>query len=135
MLHRCAALTLVAIALLAATPAPKPAAASKTASSAPSKTSAPSTSAPKAAGLQPAAPKPAKPLAPETLAHANAIFLTSLSKGGERSVQFRAAAINTHFFLEESGGVSVYEYDGKGEYKRVDFLKGAKLPAAEKKYK
>src|SRR5260221_3865663 len=68
MLHRCAALAFVAIALLAATPAPKPAAA-KTVPPVAAKTSSPSTSAPKAAGLQPAAPKPAKPLAPETLAH------------------------------------------------------------------
>jgi hypothetical protein len=134
MLHRCAALALSAIALLAATPAPKPAAV-KTAAPAPSKTTAPSTPAPKPTGLRPAAPKPAKTLAPETLAHANAIFLNSLSKNGERNIQFRTAAINTHFFLEEAGGVSVYEYDGKGDYKRVDFLKGAKLAAAEKKYK
>jgi hypothetical protein len=134
MLYRCAALAFAATALLAVTPAPKPAAA-KTASPVAAKTSAPSTAVPKAAGLQPAAPKAAKTIAPETLAHGNAIFLTSLSKGGERSVQFRAAAINTHFFLEEAGGVSVYEYDGKGDYKRVDFLKGAKLAAAEKKYK
>jgi ABC-type uncharacterized transport system involved in gliding motility auxiliary subunit len=120
--------------LLAASPAPKPAA-SKTASPAPAKTSAPATPAPKSAGLQPAAPKPAKTLAPETLAHANAIFLNTLSKNGERSIQLRTAAINTHFFLEEAAGVSVYEYDGKSGYKRVEFMKGAKLAAAEKKYK
>jgi hypothetical protein len=134
MLHRCAALAFAATALLAATPPPKPAAA-KAASPAAAKTSAPSTTTPKPAGLQPTAPKTAKTLAPETLAHNNAIFLSSLSKGGARSVQFRASAINNHFFLEEAAGVSVYEYDGKGGYKRVDFLKGAKLAAAEKKYK
>jgi hypothetical protein len=126
MPYRCAVLALLAIALLAAAPAPKPAAVK----AAPPKTATANTPGP-------VAPKPAanRTLAPDTLAHANAIFLNSLSKNGQRSIQVRTAAINTHFFLEEAGGVSVYQYDGKGDYKRVEFLKGAKLAAAEKKYK
>src|SRR5258707_1147147 len=87
-----------------------------------------------ATALLAAAPSPApKPIAPETLAHANALFLCSLSGDGKQRVQFKATAVGTHFFFEEAAGVSVYEYhDGSG-YKRVEFLKGATLATAVKK--
>lgn len=88
-----------------------------------------------ATALLAAAPAPkSKPLAPETLAHANALFLRTLSNDGKQAVQFKAAAVGTHFFFEEAAGVTVYAFDGT-DYKRVEFLKGAKLAAALKKYK
>ena len=79
-----------------------------------------------------AAPPPAK-LAPDTLDHGNAIFLKDLSNDGRTRVQFRASAYGSYFFFEEPAGVTVYLYDGKG-YTKVEFLKGATLAKATKKY-
>ena len=42
---------------------------------------------------------------------------------------FRRHASGTHFFFEESAGVTVYVYDGVG-YKKQTFLKGVRLDAA-----
>jgi len=75
-----------------------------------------------------------KPVAPDSLAHASALFLAGLSNDGKRTVTFKAMARNTRFFLEEPGGVTVYVYDGNG-YRRETFLRGAKLAAAVKKYR
>ncbi|MEA2492063.1 MAG: hypothetical protein QOH21_3855 [Acidobacteriota bacterium] len=72
-------------------------------------------------------------VAPETLAHPMALFLSSLSQDGKRQVTYRASAFGTHFFLEEPSGVTVYRFK-KGQYVREEFLKGAKLAAALKKY-
>jgi hypothetical protein len=74
-----------------------------------------------------------KPVAPESLAHAHALFLAGLSNDGKRSVTFKAMARNTRFFLEEPGGVTVYVFDGTG-YRRETYLRGVKLAAAVKKY-
>lgn len=79
-----------------------------------------------------AAPKP-KTVAPDLLAHANAMFLNSLSNGGKSRISLKAAAIGTRFFLEEPAGVSVYFYDGHN-YRREAFLKGATLEKAMKSY-
>ena len=74
-----------------------------------------------------------KPVAPATLAHPSALFLAGLSNDGKRAVTYRAMARNTHFFLEEPAGVTVYVYDGS-EYKKEAFLRGVKLEKAVKKY-
>lgn len=74
-----------------------------------------------------------KPVAPQTLAHSSALFLAGLASDGKRTVTYRAMARNTHFFLEEPAGVTVYVYDGSG-YKKEAFLRGVKLERAVKKY-
>ena len=116
MRYRFALLLPVAVCLLGAAPAPKPGtkAASKPSSKA----------APKA---------PVKPIAPDAIAHANAIFLRNLSNDGKQRVQFTAAAIDKHFFIEEPAGVTVYQFDGVG-YKKVEFLRGGTLAKAMAKY-
>ena len=83
-----------------------------------------------AASLLAAAPKP---VAPESIPHSDAMFLSSLSNSGARSVTFKATARGTYFFLEESAGVTVYVYDGVG-YRREKFLKGATLEKAVRAY-
>ena len=80
-----------------------------------------------------AAPKP-KTIAPEVIGHANAMFLESLSNGGQRRVAIKAAATGTRYFIEESAGVTVYLYDGLN-YRRDTFLKGSTLDKAMKKYR
>lgn len=74
-----------------------------------------------------------KPVAPETLAHASALFLAGLANDGKRTVTYRATARNTHFFLEEPAGVTVYTYV-ESEYRKETFLRGVKLERAVKKY-
>jgi hypothetical protein len=81
----------------------------------------------------PKKPPAPKVVAPETLAHPNAMFLASLSNGGTRRVTFKAAANGTRFFLEESAGVTVYVYDGH-DYRRDTFLKQLTLEKAMKAY-
>lgn len=61
------------------------------------------------------------------------MFLASLSGDGRQQVTFKAAAMGTHFFLEEAGGVTVYYFDGIG-YRRQTFLKGYTLTKAIKRY-
>lgn len=61
------------------------------------------------------------------------MFLSSLSNSGARRVTFKATALGTYFFLEESAGVTVYVYDGVG-YRREKFLKGATLEKAVRAY-
>jgi hypothetical protein len=101
--------------------------ATASAATAPPKTVAPKTVAPKAV-----APKT---LAPATIPHPTAMFLGSLSKNGKEKVSFRAIAFGTHFFLEETAGVTVYVFDNSVGYRRVTFLKGSTLANALKKYK
>ncbi|HJT18530.1 MAG TPA: hypothetical protein VJ853_14120 [Thermoanaerobaculia bacterium] len=79
-----------------------------------------------------AAPPP-KHIAPETVAHPTALFLASLSGDGHDEVTFKAAAMGTHFFFEEPGGVTVYDFDGR-TYRRERFLKGATLAKAIKQF-
>jgi len=74
-----------------------------------------------------------KPIAPDTMPHSSALFLANLANDGKRTVTYRAMARNTHFFLEEPAGVTVYVYDGTG-YKKEAFLRGVKLERAVKKY-
>ena len=74
-----------------------------------------------------------KPVAPESLPHSSALFLAGLASDGKRTVTYRAMARNTHFFLEEPAGVTVYSYDGN-EYRKETFLRGVKLERAVKKY-
>jgi len=77
----------------------------------------------------------AKTVAPPTIPHPMAMYLSSLSSEGKDRVSFRAMAIGTHFFLEESGGVTVYVYDESVGYRTERFLKGLTLPQALKRYK
>ena len=79
-----------------------------------------------------AATKP-KAIAPTTMPHPVAMFLSSLSSGGKQRVTFKAAAAGTHFFFEEAAGVTVYVFDGAG-YRREAFLKSATLAGAMKRY-
>lgn len=81
-----------------------------------------------------AAPPP-KMLAPATIPHPMAMYLSELSKEGKQQVTFRAAAIGTRFFLEEPAGVTVYTYDETVGYRKEAFLKGSTLAKAMKKYK
>ncbi|HEY2093598.1 MAG TPA: hypothetical protein VGJ81_17125 [Thermoanaerobaculia bacterium] len=74
-----------------------------------------------------------KPVAPDTLAHSTALFLSGLSNDGRRTVTYKAMARNTRFFLEEPAGVTVYVYDGDG-YRKETFLRGMKLERAVKRY-
>lgn len=120
MRRRVALLLLAAACLLGAAPPPQPASksAAKPASKPASKT----------------ASKPAQKLmAPDAISHANAIFLRNLSDDGKQRVLLRAAAHDKHFFFEETAGVTVYQYDGSG-YKKLEFLRGATLATAMKKY-
>ena len=78
-----------------------------------------------------AAPKP--PVAPAAIPHAVAMFMASLAADGKTKVTYTAAARGTHFFFEESGGVTVYSFDGDG-YRKSEFLKGYTLAKALKKY-
>ncbi len=84
--------------------------------------------------LTAATPKRApRTVAPETLGHGDAMFLTSLSNHGARRVSFKATAVGTYFFLEEPSGVSVYVYDGIG-YRREKFVRGTTLEKVVKSY-
>ena len=74
-----------------------------------------------------------RPLAPATLPHPIAMFLAQLSSDGKQKVTYKATAVGTHFFFEESAGVTVYTYDGSG-YKKTEFIRGATLAKAAKKY-
>jgi hypothetical protein len=80
----------------------------------------------------PKRPTPAR-IAPDTLPHAFAQLLRGMSRDGSRSVTFKATAVRTHFFFEETGGVTVYRFDN-GQYVRVEFLRGSTLAKAVKKY-
>jgi hypothetical protein len=72
-------------------------------------------------------------IAPDTVPHAQAMYLAGLSKDGKEKVTFKAAAYGKHFFLEEPSGVTVYVYDGSG-YRRQTFLPKLTLEQAMKKY-
>lgn len=84
-----------------------------------------------ASAMVAAVPAPTR-IAPDIVPHPTAMFLASLSGDGRHQVTFRAAAMGTHFFFEESSGVTVYAYDGRG-YRRQTFLKGYTLARAIKK--
>lgn len=79
------------------------------------------------------APPPPAPAAPEVVPHSMALFLKALCKDGTRQITFRANAVGTRFFIEEPTGVTVYRFD-KGQYMKDEFMRGAKLAAALKKY-
>ena len=72
--------------------------------------------------------------APEAVPHSIALFLAELSKDGTRTVTFRATARNTHFFIEEPSGVTVYVWDGD-TYRKSEFIRASKLPNAVKRYR
>ncbi len=74
-----------------------------------------------------------KAVAPPTVPHPVAMFLTSLSSDGKQRVTFKAAAAGKRFFFEEPAGVTVYLYDGAG-YTKEAFLKSATLATALKRY-
>jgi hypothetical protein len=73
-------------------------------------------------------------IAPDTLPHPFALFLAEMSGEGQKRVTYKATALGTHFFFEETPGVTVYVYDGKS-YRREAFLKGATLSSAVAKYR
>ena len=75
-----------------------------------------------------------KPVAPEQIAHPVALFLASLSADGKRGVTYKAQALGTHFFFEESSGVTVYTFNGDA-YAKTEFLKGYTLTRAVNRYK
>ena len=81
-----------------------------------------------------AAPSP-KTIAPQTIPHPMAMYLSGMSKEGQQQVTFRASATGTHFFLEEAAGVTVYLYDETVGYRKETFLKGYSLAKAMKKYR
>jgi hypothetical protein len=80
-----------------------------------------------------AAPPPPKSIAPNTVPHPIAMFLSNLSSGGKKKVTFKAAAAGTHFFFEEPAGVTVYVFDGDG-YRFESFIKSATLASVMKRY-
>jgi len=80
-----------------------------------------------------AAPKKAAPIAPAAVAHPIALFLNELSNDGKRQVTFKASAVGTRFFFEESAGVTVYRF-ANGQYVKETFLAGTKLPSVMKRY-
>ncbi len=80
----------------------------------------------------PKRPTPAR-IAPDALPHEIAQFLRGMSRDGGRQVTFKATAVATRFFFEETGGVTVYRFD-KGKYVREAFLPGSTLAKAVKKY-
>ena len=80
-----------------------------------------------------ASPAP-KPIAPATVSHPIAMFLTHLSSDGKQKVTFKAAAAGMRFFFEENTGVTVYAFDGTSGYRKEAFLKGYTLTRAMKKY-
>ena len=88
-----------------------------------------------ALSLVAATPKRQPPprIAPDTLPHEIAQFLRGLSRDGGRQVTFKATAIGTRFFFEETGGVTVYRF-ANGQYVREQFLAGSTLAKAVKKY-
>jgi len=71
--------------------------------------------------------------APDALPHPIALFLAGMSKDGAKTVTFRATAVDTHFFLEEPSGVTVYVWDN-GTYRRAEFIRASTLPKAMKRY-
>ncbi|HWS70982.1 MAG TPA: hypothetical protein VN605_02660 [Thermoanaerobaculia bacterium] len=81
------------------------------------------------------APAPPAPrvLAPDSVPHAQAMFLAGLCKDGKERLSFKAAAYGKHFFIEEPSGVTVYAYDGSG-YRKETFLAKMTLEKAMKKY-
>jgi hypothetical protein len=85
------------------------------------------------AAAPPAPPKP-KTIAPESLPHSVAMFLSTMCADGRQRVAFKASAFGTYFFFEEATGVSVYTFDGVG-YRRQAFLKGLTLAQAMQKYR
>src|SRR5688572_14323331 len=80
----------------------------------------------------PKRPTPAR-IAPDALPHEMAQFLRDLSRDGSRRVTFKASAVGTRFFFEETGGVTVYRF-ANGRYVREEFLRGSTLAKAIKKY-
>jgi hypothetical protein len=72
-------------------------------------------------------------VAPDAVPHAFAQLLRTMSKDGSRAVTFKATAIGTRFFFEETNGVTVYRFE-KGSYVKVEFLRGSTLSRAVKKY-
>jgi hypothetical protein len=86
------------------------------------------------AAVTASAAPPSKTIAPATIPHPMAMYLSGLSKNGKERVTFRASALGKHFFLEEAAGVTVYVYDETVGYKKETFLKGFTLAKAMKKY-
>ena len=80
----------------------------------------------------PKRPTPTR-IAPDALPHEIAQFLRGMSRDGSRQVTFKATAMGTRFFFEETGGVTVYRFD-KGKYVREAFLPASTLTKAVKKY-
>jgi hypothetical protein len=76
-----------------------------------------------------------KTIAPATIPHPMALYLSGMSNEGAKQVTFRATAVGTHFFLEEPAGVTVYNYDETVGYRKETFLKGYTLAKALKRYK
>ena len=132
-------LSLVAYAQKSA--APTPATAKKPAAQAPATTSTAKTpaktpakkAAPKTATkAKPKAPAP-KQIAPDTLAHPIALFLSQMCSDGKKKVTFKANAIGTRFFFEEPTGVTIYGFDGVA-YRKESFVKGATIEKVLKRY-
>ena len=88
-----------------------------------------------ALSLLAATPKRQTParIAPDVLPHTIAQFLRGMSRDGSRQVTFKATAVGTRFFFEETTGVTVYRFDN-GKYVREEFLRGSTLAKAVKKY-
>lgn len=143
-----AAIIVMTLSLVAATEkaAPKPPSAAVTKAappkSAPPKAATKATpkATPKAAAKTPpkaakkAAPKAVtKSLAPDTVSHPIALFLSQMCSDGKKRVTFKANAIGTRFFLEEPTGVSIYGFDGTA-YRKESFVKGSTIDKVLKRY-
>ncbi len=76
-----------------------------------------------------------KAIAPDSMAHSIAMFLTHLSQSGKDRVTFKASAEGKRFFYEETAGVTVYTFDGLESYRKEAFLPKTTLEQAMKKYK
>ena len=75
-----------------------------------------------------------KTIAPPSMSHPIAMFLSHLSSEGKQKVTFNAAAVRSRFFFEDASGVTVYMFDGTSNYRKETFLKGYTLARAMKKY-
>jgi len=92
-----------------------------------------SAAAPKKKAAPPAKKSAPAPAAPAELPHPIAQFLRTLTDDGKRAVTFKATAVGTRFFFEETNGVTVYRWTGS-KYVKEQYVAGGKLPGVVKRY-
>ena len=125
-----ATITLMTLSLVAATTPATPTPTTTAKKAAPKATK----KAPTKSAAKKAAPKAApKPLAPDTVAHPIALFLSQMCGDGKKRVTFKASAVGTRFFIEEPTGVTIYGFDGTA-YRKESFVKGSTIDKVLKRY-